>query len=186
LVPRGDGVELLEKAVAHHGHADIARAQIFLAAIGNAALADPGDNVLVDDMAGNPAAGIVLDRADPGRHPLLHIGLAAFRHAHEEPRDIERILIVDRHAPFDMAAEIEAVRPQRDAADGPITVLFALAFAHALVDEAVLELLEPELQMLLRRIGFAAAQPAAPIVMHPLEVYRVDGIFLALKPVAWD
>ena len=30
----------------------------------------------------------------------------------------------------------------------------------------------------------AAAQPRAPIVVHPFEVHRIDGVLLALKPVA--
>ena len=157
---------------------------MLLGAVGDAALADPGDDVLVDDVAGDPAAGLVLDRADPGRHALLHVRLAALRHAHEEPRDAERVLVVDRHAPFEMAAEIKPVRPQRDAPDGPVAILLALAFAHALVDEAVVELLELELEMLRRDVGIAAAHAGAPIVVHPFEVHRIDGVLLALKPVA--
>ena len=46
------------------------------AAVGHRALADPGDDVLVDDVAGDPAAGArVLDRAGPGRDGALHIRL---------------------------------------------------------------------------------------------------------------
>src|SRR5262249_36047812 len=61
----GDGVEIIEQALADHGDAHIAGAEVLLGAIGDAALADPGDDVLVDDVAGDPAAALVLDRADP-------------------------------------------------------------------------------------------------------------------------
>src|SRR6202030_1639269 len=105
------GLELLQEAAAHHGDADVARTQMLLGAIGDAALAGPGDDVLIDDVAGDKAAGLVLQRADPGRHALLHVRLAAFRHPHEKPRHAERILVVDRHPPLEMAAEIKTVRP---------------------------------------------------------------------------
>src|SRR5262244_3350273 len=79
---------------------------------------------------------------------VSHVGLAPLRHAHEEPRDAERVLVVDRHAPFEMIAEVEAVRPQRDAAHGPIRIALVGVLAHPLVDEAVVEFLELELEVL--------------------------------------
>src|SRR5262245_25091462 len=103
-------------------------------------------------MARDPAAVLVLDRAHPGRDLVLHIRLAALRHPHEEPADAERVLVVDRHAPFEVIAEIEAVRPQRHAPDGPDRIALALAFTHAPIDETVIELLEHELEVL-GRIG---------------------------------
>ena len=48
----------------------------------------------------------------------------------------------------------------------------------------MLKRLEFELEMLRRAVGVAAAQAAAPIVVHPFEVHRVDRIFLALEPIA--
>src|SRR3954463_10205729 len=115
---------------------------MLLRAVGDGALPDPGDDVLIDDVTGDPAAVVVPDRTLPRRHAVLHVRLATRRHANEEPRHRQRVLVIHRHAPFEVAAEIEAVRPQRDAADGPILIRFALALAHALVGEAVLELLE--------------------------------------------
>src|SRR5213076_539953 len=106
-------------------------------AVGDGALPDPGDDILIDDVAGDPAAVFAPKRAFPRRHAVLHVRLAALRHANEEPRHRQRVLVVHRHPPFEVAAEIEAVRPQRDAADGPILILFALALAHALVGETV-------------------------------------------------
>src|SRR5437588_7119972 len=106
-----NGVEIVEQALADHYNAEIAGAEIFLAAIGDAALTDPCDDVLVDHVARDPASVLVLDRAHPGRDLLLHIRLAALGHAHEEPRHAERVLVIDRHAPFEMVAEIKAVRP---------------------------------------------------------------------------
>src|SRR5262249_2428229 len=56
------GFHVLEKAIADHRDAAIARAEQLLAAIRDRALADPGDDVLVDDVARDPAAVGVLDR----------------------------------------------------------------------------------------------------------------------------
>src|SRR5262249_31388032 len=156
----------------------------FLAAVGDRALADPGDDVLVDDVAGDPAAVRVLDRAHPGGNGVLHVGLAPLRHAHEEPRHAERVLVVDRHAPFEMIAEVEAIRPQRRASYGPIRIALVGALAPPLVDEAVVELLELELEVLAGVRAGLAAQPQAPIVVHPFEVYGVAGVLLALEPIA--
>src|SRR5262249_36181153 len=117
-----DGIEIVEQAFADHGDAHVARADILLGAIRDAALPDPGDDVLVDHVARNPASALILDRADPGRNRVLHVRLAPFRHPHEEPGDAERVLVVDRHAPFEMIAEIKAVGPERDAADRPIGI----------------------------------------------------------------
>src|SRR5262249_28668693 len=144
----GDGVEIVEQALADHHNSEVARADVFLAAVGDHALTDPGDDVLVDDVARDPAAVRVLDRAHPGRNGALPVGFASLRHAHEEPRNAERVLVVDRHAPFEMIAEVEAVRPQRDAAHGPIRIALVGVLAHPLVDEAVVEFLELELEVL--------------------------------------
>src|SRR5579883_176876 len=184
LLAGGHGFHLGEEAPAHHGDADVARPQILLSTIGDAPLADPGDDVLVDDVAGDEATVLVLERAHPGRHALLHVGLAALGDTREEPGDAQRILVIDRDPPFEVAAEKEAVRPQRHAADGPVTILLALPLAHTLVDEAVLELFEFQFEMPGRGVVVAAALSAAPIVVHPFEMYRIDGVFLALKPVA--
>src|SRR5262249_35975447 len=84
LAPLRHGIEIVEQALADHRDAEIAGAEILLGAVGDAPLPDPGDDVLVDHMAGDPAPVGILDRADPGRHALLNEGLAAFGHAHEE------------------------------------------------------------------------------------------------------
>src|SRR5262245_54268124 len=184
LAALGDRVEVVEQALADHGDAEVARADVLLGAIGDPALADPGDDVLIDDVARDPAAALVLDRALPGRHRALHVGLAPFRNPHEEPRNAERILVVDRHAPLEVIAEIECVGPQRDAAYGPMRIALVGILAHALVEEAVVELLELELEMP-RRIGTGlAGEPHGPVVVHPFEVHGVAGVLLALEPIA--
>jgi hypothetical protein len=81
-------------------------------------------------------------------------------------------------------AEIEAVRPQRDAAHRPIGIALVRVLADALVDEAVVELLELELQMLGAIGAGLAGEPLAPVFVHPFEVHRVAGVLLALEPVA--
>src|SRR5262249_7737051 len=97
----GDRVEILEQPFADHDDSEVARPEVLLCAVGDAALTDPGDDVLVDDVARDPAAMLVLDRTHPGRHAPLHVGFAPLRHAHEEPSDAECVLVVDRNAPFE-------------------------------------------------------------------------------------
>src|SRR5262249_48722806 len=149
----------LEQALADHHDAEIAGADVLLGAVGDAALTDPGDDVLVDHVAGDPAALLVLDRAHPSRHALLDVGLAPLWHTHEEPGDAERVLVIHRHAPFEMIAEVEPVRPQRDTANRPIRILLVGILAHPFVDEAVLELLEFELEVLAGIGTGLAAEP---------------------------
>src|SRR5262249_17798911 len=67
----GDGVEIVEQALTDHHNAEVAGADVFLAAVGDRALTDPGDDVLIDDVARDPAAVLVLDRAHPGRNGVL-------------------------------------------------------------------------------------------------------------------
>src|ERR1019366_285180 len=176
--------ELLEKALADHRDADIAGAEILQGAVRDRALPNPGDDVLVDDMARDPAPIRVLDRAMPGRDRTLHVGLPLARHPCVEPADAERVAIVDRHPPFEMVAEIKPVRPQRHAADRPVGVGLVGALAHALVDEAVLEFLELELEMARRGRTARALEAGAPILVHPFEMHRIAGVLLALEPVA--
>ena len=83
-----------------------------------------------------------------------------------------------------MVAGIERIGPEADPAGGPQRVLLVGVGADPLVDEAVVDLLEGDLDMG-RRIGAGiAGQALAPVRMHPLEMHRVDGILLALEPVA--
>src|SRR5262249_30037277 len=157
----------VEEALADHGDAEVAGAEILLGAVRDGALADPGDDVLIDHVARDPAPALVLDRAMPGRDRSLLVGLALLGYARVEPADAQRVLIVDRHAPFEMVAEIEAVRPQRDAADGPVGVGLVGTLAHALVEEAVLEFLELELEVP-RPVGVGLpVEPLAPVLVHP-------------------
>jgi hypothetical protein len=83
-----------------------------------------------------------------------------------------------------MGAEVEAVRPQRHAPDGPIGIALVGVLAHALVDEAVLELLELELHVPAGIGAGLAFESQAPVVVHPLEMHGIAGVLLALKPVA--
>src|SRR5207253_10923771 len=130
-------------ATADHHDAAVARAQIFLAAIGDAALPDPGHEILVHDMAGDPASGPwVHDRPLPGRDAVLDIGLALLRHPAEMPHHAQRVLVIDRHPKLDMVAGEQPIRPQAHPADRPQPVLGAGVGADALVLETVVELAE--------------------------------------------
>src|SRR5262249_44201228 len=72
----GNPVEILEEALAHHGDANIARAQILVAAVGDAALASPANDILVYDVTNDPLALVIAHRGHPGGNTVLHVGLA--------------------------------------------------------------------------------------------------------------
>src|SRR5438034_482328 len=91
----------------------------------------------------------------------------------------------DRHAPLELAG-VEAVGPETHAAHRPQVVVLRRVLAHAAVDEAPLELLERDLEVPRRAGAGLAAQRGRPVGMEPLEVDRVDGVLLALEPVARD
>src|SRR5262245_16073127 len=117
---------------------------MLLRAIRDRALTDPCDEVLVHDVARDesPRRGVG-DGAMPVRNTRL-LERCGARHGIVEPRDVQRALVVDRHAPLELARE-ETVRPQADAADRPELVVFRRVFAHAAIEEAPLELLERDL-----------------------------------------
>src|SRR6185369_16346930 len=106
------------------------------------------------------------------------------RHAIEEPADAQHVSVVDRHAPLEVPAGEETVRPEAAAADGPELVLLGLALEDAPVGEAVLELLEAHLQVRRRAVAVGTAERARPVRVEPLEVHGVDRVLLALEPVA--
>ena len=182
-----DRVDVVEKAAADHHDAAVARAEILLAAVG-----DPPCPTQVTKswfmtwlVIQRPVRGSAIGPCQVGI-AVLHIGLALVRHAAEMPGDAERVLVVDRHAELDVVAGEERVRPQADAADRPQPVVLAGVGADALVLEAVLELVEIDLDVV-RRIGAGLAlQPHAPVRMRPFEMHRVDRVLLALEPVARD
>ena len=146
---------------------------------------DPRDEVLIHDVARDPAAGRRIgNRAMPRRDALLDVGFALLGHAAECPGDAQRMLVVHRNAPLEVIAGEQRIRPQADAAHRPHRIRLAHALADAPVDEAVIELLELQLQMPRRVRPQPIVQPDAPIHVHPLEVQRIDRILLALKPVA--
>src|SRR5207249_589691 len=93
---------------------------------------------------------------------------------------------VHGYAPFEMAAGEQAVRPQAHAADAPQLAVLRLALQDALVLEPEIELVEGDLQVSRRFGPVRVPQPLRPVRMQPLEMDRVDGVLLALEPVARD
>src|SRR6266581_400997 len=67
----GDRIQVAEQLLAQHGDPAVARAEVLLRSIGDAPLADPGDDILVDDVAGDPAPGPIPDRRRPRRDAVL-------------------------------------------------------------------------------------------------------------------
>src|SRR6185503_21249012 len=118
------GLGVFQDAPAHHDDAAVAFAQVLLRAVGDGALADPGDEVLVHDVRGDPAVGQrVLDRAVPVGNAVLLVGLHLVRHAIEEPAHAQHVGVVDRHTPLEVAPGEETVRPEAAPPDGPELVL---------------------------------------------------------------
>ena len=83
-----------------------------------------------------------------------------------------------------MIAGEKRVGPQAHAPHLPHGILFAHAFADAAVDDAVIKLFERQFEMARRIWAALVLQPHAPVHVHPLEMQRVHGVFLALQPVA--
>src|SRR5712671_2459159 len=150
-------------------------------------LPDPSHEILIHHMAGNPApSGGVCDRPLPSRDAVLDIGLALPRHAAEMPHDAERVFVVDGHAELDVIPGEQSVRPQAHPADRPRAVMLARIGADALVLKSVFEFAEIDLDVL-RRVGArGAAEADAPVRVGPFEMHRVDRVFLALEPIAWN
>src|SRR5262249_45744038 len=166
-----DDLSLLEHLPPHHDHPAVALTEVLLRAIGHGALADPGHEVLVHDVGGDPPAGEgIHNRTDPIGNALLLERLHLVRHPIEEPAHARRAPVIDRHTPFEMAAREQAVRPQTGAPNRPELVRLRLPLEDAAVDEAVLELVEANLEV---RGGFwpvDAAKDSRPVAVQPLEV----------------
>ncbi len=157
---------------------------MFLRAVGDGALSHPGDEVLVHHMAGDPAPVGFADGTGPGGDGVLLERLHLVWHAREGPGDRQDGLVVDRGAPFEVVAEEEAGGPQRHPADAPEVALLVGVLADALVNQAVVELLEIDLQVPWAIGAGLACETDAPVGVHPFEVDGVDGILLGLQPVA--
>src|SRR4029077_5637718 len=81
VLARGEGGQILEELFAQERNPAVARAEVLFRAVGDRSLADPGDDVLVDDVAGDPAPSPILDRRSPRGDALLLVGLGLLRHA---------------------------------------------------------------------------------------------------------
>src|SRR6266508_2487227 len=163
LTAAGHELGLLQDRLAHHDDAAVALAQVLLSPVGDRALSDPRDEVLIHDVRRDPAPGPwVLDRAVPVRDPVLREGFHLVRYPIEEPTNAQHVLVVDGHAPLEVTAGKETVRPETRAADGPELVALRLAFEDAPVGEAVLELVEADLQVRRWLVPVEAVQGARP------------------------
>src|SRR5437870_1709341 len=80
----------------------------------------------------------------------------------DEPADAQQVGVVDGHAPLEVRAGEETVRPEAGATHRPQLAVVRLAFEHPAIREAVLELVERDLQMRGRLPAAGAAQDARP------------------------
>src|ERR1700722_17291407 len=120
LTAGSDRLEVLKEALPHHDDAAVAPPEMLAPPIGDRPLPDPADKILVHDVACDPAARRRIgDRCVPAGNAVLHERLAILRHACEEPADAERRSIVDRHAPFEVIAGEQRIRPEADTSDRP-------------------------------------------------------------------
>src|SRR5690606_6043992 len=119
--------------------AHIALSKTLVGAIGNFSLAGPGHKILVNDMRGNPPTCLrVFNRPVPGRYFFLFVRFLLGWHTTKQPQYTERFMIINRHTPFKLMAQIKAVGPQGHATDGPQRVIFCFAITDTLVDKAML------------------------------------------------
>src|SRR6202012_2668200 len=100
------------------------------------------------------------------------------------PHDAQRRGVVDGNAPFEVVTEKKTIRPEGDASDRPQITFLAPTLPNPPIDHAILEFIERELEMPRRAPPTPAAQRRTPVLMHPFEVHRIDGVLLALEPIA--
>src|SRR5947199_1993006 len=164
LTARANDLDLLEHLPAHHDDSAIALAEMLLGSVGDRALSNPRDEILVHHVGRDePAGRRIFDRRVPGGDAVLRERLHLVRYAVEEPPDAERVGVVDGDAPLEVRPGEQTVRPQTGAPDRPQLVRLRVALHHTPVDEPVVELLEAELEVRrsLRAVG--AAQHAGPV-----------------------
>src|SRR5689334_260781 len=148
---------LLEHPLAEQDDPPVALTQVLLRSVGDRPLADPGDEVPVHDVRGDPAPG---RRVGDGTVPVRNTPLLERRGARQrivEPGDVERVLVVDGDAPLELPG-VQTVRPEADAPDRPQLVRFGRILAHASVHEPPVELREPDLEVPRHRLAILAPQ----------------------------
>src|SRR5262245_35539350 len=124
---------------------------MFLRAICNPTLPRPRNEILIHNMAREPPSSCwIFDWAMPGWNRSLLVGLAPLRNPLKSPRHAQRVFIVHWNTPFEMTAGEQRIGPQTHASDGPERIGFPHTFANTSINEAVLKLLEIQLQMLWR------------------------------------
>src|SRR5215510_9991365 len=100
LTAAGNELGLLQHPLAHHDDAAVALAKVLLGSIGKGTLANPGDEVLIHYMRGDPAPRArLVDWAVPVGDAVLRERLHLVRHPVEEPADAQHVLVVDGHPP---------------------------------------------------------------------------------------
>ena len=98
-----DQLHIRKVLIPDHVDALVAFAEGLFGPVGEGALADPGDEILVHDVGADPAACLRIgQRRRPGGDAVLNIGLPALGDPVEEPADAERVLVINRHAPFEV------------------------------------------------------------------------------------
>ena len=186
-----DDLHLLAQHLAEEDEADVGLAEHLLVALGDGALGDPAHVVLVERDAGVEASVRLVERhVAVGGNVLLRHGRAGFR-AVDVVGDVIGVLVVDGHAPLrggaDLVADEEDVGEHDGVALRPVLAVLGEAELEPALDDAVLEGVERDLHGLglaLRRGGDAIPDVVAEVEVQPLRVDGVDGVLLALEPVA--
>src|SRR5215472_9149884 len=79
-------LQVVEETLTHHDNAAVTAAQMLTPTVGDRTLADPADEILVHDVAGDPTPRLLVEnRRSPVRDTFLHERFAIPRHAREEP-----------------------------------------------------------------------------------------------------
>ena len=188
-----DDLHLLPQHLAEEDEADVGLAEHLLVALRYGALGDPAHVVLVERDAGVEASVRLVERhVAVGRDVLLRDGGPGFG-AVDVVGDVVGVLVVDGDAPLrggaDLVADEEDVGEHDGMALGPVLAVLREAELEPALDDAVLEGVEGDLDGLglaLRRGGDAVADVVAEVEVQPLRVDGVDGVLLALEPVAGE
>ena len=135
-------------------------------------------------MGIDPAPLCIFERSVPSGDVVLHVGLAPSWYSGVFPGDAQGVVVVDGHTPLKMLAQEKPIRPQAHTAHRPSLVVLVAVLFGAAIGEAKIKFIEGQFQMCGAQFGAAGAQTVAPVFVHPFEVHGVDGVFLALKPVA--
>ena len=193
----GDDSHLLFEHAPEHNDADVGDAEPLGRPVGDGALHYPGGLVLAEHPVGLDRAVLVeggdaLVGDDVG-------GLLSGLGLPEVDDEVEGVGVVHGDAVLEVGGDVEDVGEEDGVPHSPVVVLLGLVADEAALDDAVVGDFEADLAVVgaagsdagvpcVALFGglLAVHHPAAPVAVEPLEVEGVEGVFVALEPVAGE